>query len=120
MEAASLASEAEPECPAVRVPPAPTGMVVPLPLERIPPPLPPLAGVPPPAELPPLLPPPPPPLLAAADVISSVMIVTMTSILVTFLNFIFAFTHDRKEKVSNYRVRSFSSSSSFPLVCLCL
>ncbi|KAB5519028.1 hypothetical protein DKX38_023347 [Salix brachista] len=75
MEAASLASEAEPECPAVRVPPAPTGMVVPLPLERIPPPLC-NPGVPPPAELPPLLPPPPrlplpppPPLLAAADVI---------------------------------------------------
>ncbi|KAF9664340.1 hypothetical protein SADUNF_Sadunf16G0008200 [Salix dunnii] len=49
MEAASLASEAEPECPAVRVPPAPTGIVVPLPLERTPPPLcnpglPPLAG----------------------------------------------------------------------------
>ncbi|KAF9664344.1 hypothetical protein SADUNF_Sadunf16G0008700 [Salix dunnii] len=103
LEAASLASEAEPECPAVRVPPAPTGIVVPLPLERTPPPLcnpglPPLAGVPPPAELPPLLPPPPllplappPPLLAAADVISSAMIVTMTSILVTLLDFIFAF-----------------------------
>ncbi|KAJ6749349.1 hypothetical protein OIU85_000042 [Salix viminalis] len=60
MEAASLASEAEPECPAVRAPPAPTGIVVPLPPERTPPPLcnpglPPLAGVPPPAELPPLL-----------------------------------------------------------------
>ncbi|KAJ6300938.1 hypothetical protein OIU76_021694 [Salix suchowensis] len=105
MEAASLPSEAEPECPAVRVPPAPTGIVVPLPLERIPPPLPPPAGVPPPAELPPLLPPPPrlplpppPPLLAAADVISSAMIVTMTSILVTLLNFIFAFYTRQKRK----------------------
>ncbi|KAJ6426264.1 hypothetical protein OIU84_026784 [Salix udensis] len=102
MEAASLASEAEPECPAVRVPPAPTGIVVPLPLERIPPPL--CNGVPPPAELPPLLPPPPliplnpPPPLPAADVISSAMIVTMTSILVTLLNFIFAFYTRQRRK----------------------
>ncbi|KAJ6756812.1 hypothetical protein OIU79_029072 [Salix purpurea] len=84
MEAASIASEAEPECPAVRVPPAPAGIVVPLPLERIPPPRLPL--------------PPPPPLLAAADVISSAMIVTMTSILVTLLNFIFAFNTRQKRK----------------------
>uniref|UniRef100_A0A6M2E9S8 Uncharacterized protein n=1 Tax=Populus davidiana TaxID=266767 RepID=A0A6M2E9S8_9ROSI len=124
MGAASLAREAAPERPPAWVPPltigtappAPAGIVVPLPPERTPPlcnpGLPPLARVPPPAELPPLLPPPMlppllPPLLAAADVISSAMIVTMASILVSLLNFIFAsYTRQKRKKLTNYIVKS--------------